>query len=147
MFNEVKEPQAAGLKIAQIANFVDKSIRKKKMQDEEASIVERLMPFSWFRDIYDVAAFFYDTIMGDSVNYLTLWLKNFAQSPLRELRSFAYGIQMGLKAVQNAVAMDTSNGIVEGYVNKMKAVKRTMYGRVSLGLLKRKMVFSDLCFN
>lgn len=35
---------------------------------------------------------------------------------------------MDLKAVQNAIAMDTSNGIVEGYVNKLKAVKRTMYG-------------------
>ena len=105
------------------------------------------MPISWFRDIYDAAATFYDTIMGDSVDNLTLWLKTYAQSPLRELRSFAYGIQMDLKAVQNAIAMDTSNGIVKGYVNKLKAVKRTMYGRASLGLLKRKMVFSDLCFS
>lgn len=135
------------LPIRQIAHIVDKSIRKKKMQEEEASVVERLMPLGWFRDIYDAAATFYDTIMGDSVDDLTLWLKTYAQSPLRELRSFAYGIQMDLKAVQNAIAMDTSNGIVEGYVNKLKAVKRTMYGRASLGLLKRKMVFSDLCFN
>jgi len=29
----------------------------------------------------------------------------------------------------------------------LKAVKRVMYGRASLDLLKRKMVFSDLCFN
>ena len=144
MFNEVKELQAAGLKIAHI---VDKSIRKKKMQGEEASIVERLMPLSWFRDIHNAAATFYDTIMGDSVDNLTLWLKTYAQSPLRELLSFAYGIQMDLNAVQNAITMNTSNGIVEGYVNKLKAVKRTMYGRASLALLKRKIVFSDLCFN
>ena len=135
------------LPIRQIANIVDKSIRKKKMQDEEASIVERLMPLGWFRDIYDAAATFYDTIMGNSVDNLTLWLKTYAQSPLRELRSFAYGIQMDLNAVQNAITMNISNGIVEGYVNKLKAVKRTMYGRASLALLKRKMVFSDLCFN
>ena len=93
------------------------------------------------------AATFYDTIMGDSVDDLTVWLKTYAQSPLRELRSLAYGIQMDLKAVQNAIATNISNGIVEGYVNKLKAVKRTMYGRASLALLKRKMVFSDLCFN
>ena len=117
------------------------------MQDEEASIGERLMPLGWFRDIYNADATFYDTIMGDSVDNLTLWLKTYAQSPLRELRSFAYGVQMDLKAVQNAITMNISNGIVEGYVNKLKAVKRTMYGRASLALLKRKMVFSDLCFN
>ena len=147
MFNEVKELQAAGLKTAQIAHIVDKSIRKKKMRDGEALIVERLMPLGWFKDIYDAAATFYDTIMGDSVDDLTVWLKTYAQSPLRELRSLAYGIQMDLKAVQNAIATNISNGIVEGYVNKLKAVKRTMYGRASLALLKRKMVFSDLCFN
>lgn len=54
---------------------------------------------------------------------------------------------MDLKAVRNAIALDTSNGIVEGFVNKLKAVKRVMYGRASLDLLKRKMVFNDLCFN
>ena len=91
MFNEVKELQAESLKIAHI---VDKSIRKKKMRDEEALIVERLMPLGWFKDIYDAAATFYDTILGDSVNDLTLWLKTYTQSPLRELRSFANGIQI-----------------------------------------------------
>ena len=91
MFNEVKELQAESL---QIAHIVDKSIRKKKMQGEEASIVERLMPLGWFRDIYNAAATFYDTIMGDSVDNLILWLKTYAQSPLRELRSFANGIQI-----------------------------------------------------
>ncbi len=68
-------------------------------------------------------------------------------SLFKELRSFAYGIRMDLKAVRNAIALDTSNGIVEGFVNKLKAVKRVMFGRASLDLLKRKMVFSDLCFN
>lgn len=135
------------LPIRQIVHIVDKSIRRKPMRDKEASLVEGLMSLGWFRDIYGAAASFYDMIMCDNVNDLTLWLKTYAQSPMQELRSFAYGIKMDLKAAQNAIAMDTSNGIVEGYVNKLKAVKRTMYGRASLGLLKRKMVFSDLCFN
>ena len=142
--NTEREPL---LPIRQIAHIVDKSIRKKNMHEKEASLVEKLMSFGWFKDIYGAAASFYDTIMGDNVGNLTLWLKAYAQSPLQELRSFAYGIQMDLKAVQNAIALDTSNGIVEGYVNKLKAVKRVMYGRASLELLKRKMVFSNLCFN
>ena len=50
---------------------------------------------------------------------------------------------MDLKDVQHAIAMN----IVEGFVNKLKAVKRIMYGRASLGRLKRKMWFSNLCFN
>ncbi|MBQ9661344.1 MAG: transposase, partial [Bacteroidales bacterium] len=97
--------------------------------------------------IYDAAASFYATIMGDDVNDLDTWLEKYGKSPIQELRSFAYGIRMDLKAVRNAIALDTSNGIVEGFVNKLKAVKRVMYGRASLDLLKRKMVFNDLCFN
>ena len=74
-------------------------------------------------------------------------LKTFSNSPVNELRFFANGIRMDLKAVKNAISMDASNGIVEGYVNKLKAVKRIMYGRASIQLLKRKMVFRYLCFN
>ena len=113
------------LPIRQIAHIVDKSIRKEKM----------------------VHASFYATIMGNDIDELDSWLDSYGKSPIKELRSFAYGIRMDLKAVRNAITLDTSNGIVEGFVNKLKAVKRVMFGRASLDLLKRKMVFSDLCFN
>lgn len=135
------------LPIRQIAHIVDKSIRKKKMVKDEVTLVEKMMSFGWFRDIYNAASSFYATIMGDDINDLDTWLENYGKSPIQELRSFAYGIRMDLKAVRNAIALETSNGIVEGFVNKLKEVKRVMYGRASLNLLKRKMVFSDLCFN
>ena len=54
---------------------------------------------------------------------------------------------MDLKAARNAIALNTSNSIVEGFVNKLKTVKRIMYGWASLDLFKRKMVFGNLCFN
>lgn len=135
------------LPIRQIAHIVDKSIRKKQMQALEISLVDKLGSFGWFREIYNAASSFYGTIMGNNAMDLSRWLDTYAKSPIKELRSFAYGITMDLKAVQNAIALDVSNGIVEGFVNKLKAVKREMYGRASLELLKRKMVFSDLCFN
>lgn len=135
------------LPIRQIAHIVDKSIRGKGMQAAEQTLVAKLSAFSWFTDMYKAASSFYGSVMGDSVENLTHWLDTFSHSPVNELRSFANGIRMDLKAVQNAISMDASNGIVEGYVNKLKAVKRVMYGRASLELLKRKMVFGNLCFN
>jgi len=135
------------LPIRQIANIVDMSIRKKKMVQDEIWLVEKMISFGWFRDIYNAASSFYAAIMGDNIDNLDTWLENYGNSPVQELRSFAYGIKMDRKAVSNAIALDASNGIVEGFVNKLKVVKRIMYGRASLDLLKRKMVFSDLCFN
>ena len=135
------------LPIRQIAHIVDKSIRKEKMVHAEVVLVEKMMSYGWFRDIYNAASSFYATIMGSDIDELDSWLDSYGKSPIKELRSFAYGIRMDLKAVRNAITLDTSNGIVEGFVNKLKAVKRVMFGRASLDLLKRKMVFSDLCFN
>lgn len=147
MKNTPRSDREPLLPIRQIAQIVDKSIRKKKMVKDEVTLVEKMMSFGWFRDIYNAASSFYATIMGDDINDLDTWLENYGKSPIQELRSFAYGIRMDLKAVRNAIALEISNGIVEGFVNKLKEVKRVMYGRASLNLLKRKMVFSDLCFN
>ena len=135
------------LPIRLIAHIVNKSIYNKEMQDKEVSLIEKLTQFGWFREIYDAASSFYDTIKGDKVSKLMTWLNSYAESPIKELCSFAYGIKMDLKAVQNAIELDISNGIVEGYVNKLKTLKRVMYGRASLELLKRKMVLSDMGFN
>ena len=114
------------LPIRQIAGIVDKSIRRKGMIPEEQSLIEKLQSFGWFRDTYNAAAAFYSAIMGDDKSALRTWLDSYGQSPISELRSFAYGIKMDIKAVNNAIDLDTSNGIVEGYVNKLKALKRVM---------------------
>lgn len=108
------------------------------MVHAEVALVEKMMSYGWFRDIYNAASSFHATIMGNDVDELDSWLDSYGKSPIKELRSFAYGIRMDLKAVRNAIALDTSNGIVEGFVNKLKAVKRVMFGRASLDLLKRK---------
>lgn len=141
---EKREPL---LPIRQIAGIVDKSIRRKGMTQEEQSLIDKLQAYGWFRDTYNAAASFYNAIMGDDKDVLKAWLDLYGQSPISELKSFAYGIKMDIKAVNNAIDLDTSNGIVEGYVNKLKTVKRAMYGRASLELLRRKMVFSRLGFN
>lgn len=74
-------------------------------------------------------------------------MKTYGRSSIAELRTFTYGINMDLNAVRNTITYDTSNGVVEGFVNKLKSVKQTMYGRASLELLRIKMVFSNLAFN
>lgn len=141
------EKRESLLPIRQIAGIVDKSIRRKGMTQEEQSLIDKLQAYGWLRDTYNAAASFYNAIMGDDKDVLKALLDLYGQSPISELKSFAYGIKMDIKAVNNAIDLDTSNGIVEGYVNKLKTVKRVMYGRASIELLRRKMVFSKLGFN
>ncbi|MCG6191299.1 transposase [Maribellus maritimus] len=48
-----------------------------------------------------------------------------------------------MKAVQNAIQLKWSNGPVEGHVNRIKSIKRQMYGRASFELLRRKVLLSQ----
>ena len=51
------------------------------------------------------------------------------------------------KAVRNTIRLNITNGITEGNVNKLKAVKRLMYGRAGIELLKNKLVLEHVLFN
>ena len=52
------------------------------------------------------------------------------------MRGFADGLERDMEAVQAAVGTRYNNGIVEGHVNRLKMIKRQMYGRASLASLR-----------
>lgn len=78
---------------------------------------------------------------NDSIS-LRKWIDNASNSGMRVLRDFAIGIQREYDAVQAAIDFQWSNGVVEGNVNRIKNLKRQMYGRASLPLLKRKIILA-----
>jgi transposase len=53
---------------------------------------------------------------------------------------FAFGLQKDMHAVNAAVETPWSNGQVEGQINRLKTLKRRMYGRVGLPLLQARML-------
>ena len=57
-----------------------------------------------------------------------------------ELRSFAAGIRNDLQAVINGLTLPYSSGKVEGIVNKIKMLKRQMYGRAGFALLRKRVL-------
>lgn len=67
---------------------------------------------------------------------LAPWLEAVKNSRQSELRSFASGIQQDLAAVTAGLSSPWSQGQVEGQVNRLKLVKRSMYGRAKFDLLK-----------
>ena len=57
-----------------------------------------------------------------------------------ELRRFAASLRADLDAVRAAFSSRWSSGQVEGYVNRLKFLKRQMYGRASLELLRLRVL-------
>ena len=56
------------------------------------------------------------------------------------IASFTSGITNDLAAVRTAITEPWSNGQVEGRVNKLKLVKRQMYGRANIDLLQARLI-------
>jgi len=61
---------------------------------------------------------------------------------LAGLKTFARGLLRDISAVENGINMRWSNGAVEGHVNRIKSIKRQMYGRASFELLRKKVILS-----
>lgn len=133
--------------IKTISLIANKSICGKKMNDEEKNLIIKMLSLEWFKEIYTASKNFYRIIKGDDAAAIKTWITSYEKSSIGRIRTFVYGIKMDIKAVANSITVDVSNGIVEGYVNKLKEVKRSMYGRAKIELLKRKMVLDAIFFN
>ncbi len=68
------------------------------------------------------------------------WLAEAAGSGLPEMGGFALGIRRDRAAVDAGLCLEWSNGQTEGFVNKLKTLKRQMFGRAGLALLRERML-------
>jgi len=74
---------------------------------------------------------------------LETWLSSVEASTLPEFKSFAKGLQQDKAAVFAGLTLPWSNGPLEGHVNRLKLIKRSMYGRAKLHLLRQRVLRSS----
>jgi transposase len=67
------------------------------------------------------------------------WLENAMHSPLA---SFARRLERDRNAVDAALQLPWSNGMVEGQIHRLKLIKRQMYGRAGFDLLRLRVLNS-----
>jgi transposase len=70
------------------------------------------------------------------------WLEEATECGIASMRSFANGIRADVGAVRAGLSVEWSNGRTEGSVNRLKCVKRQMYGRGKLDLLRLRLIGS-----
>jgi transposase len=68
------------------------------------------------------------------------WLRKARDSGTYSFRRFAKTLRRDLTAVQNALREPFSNGPVEGQINRLKTLKRQMYGRAGFALLRARLL-------
>jgi transposase len=73
---------------------------------------------------------------------LAPWLQRATTSTLAAVRRFARGLDEDYAAVKAGVTLPWSSGPVEGHINRLKMLKRQMFGRARLDLLSRRFVLA-----
>ncbi len=68
------------------------------------------------------------------------WVADTTEEGLPHLRAFAAGLREDWDAVQAGLTVPWSNGRSEGFVNKIKMIKRTMFGRAGFALLRQRVL-------
>jgi transposase len=85
---------------------------------------------------------FAEMMTGRHGERLTAWMAAVELDDLPSLHSFTRGIRSDQTAVTNGLTLAHSSGAVEGNVCRIKALKRQMYGRANLDLLRKRVLLS-----
>ncbi|MGX1546223.1 ISL3 family transposase [Streptomyces adustus] len=73
---------------------------------------------------------------------LPAWIRGVRADELPHLHAFSDGLERDMGAVVAGLTLPWSSGPVEGHVNRIKMLKRQMYGRASLPLLRKRVLLA-----
>lgn len=108
-----------------------------KLDDEQYETVLKLCHYSKEVTLaYGLVTDFQDLVRHRKAEQLSNWVGLALASGVGEMVSFARGVQRDFAAVLAGMELEWSQGQVEGHVNRLKMVKRTMFGRANFDLLR-----------
>ena len=78
-----------------------------------------------------------------NVEKLEEWIEKASNLKIRKIDKFVNGLKRDIQAVRNAIIDEYNNGLAEGSVNKLKVIKRIMYGRNKFEMLRQKVLLLE----
>src|SRR5215472_2334377 len=113
---------------------------KPMLNERQCKIVEFLKRIPDWVTMRHLVLSFRTILRRGAVGTLDWWMKEAEKAGITAISRFVRRLKRDRAAVENAVAYSWSNGPVEGHINRLKAVKRQMYGRAGLELLRSRVL-------
>ncbi len=118
--------------------------RPEELADSERTALEQLSQICPdVRVLYPLSQDFAQMLRERRAADLDPWLERAATSGVPEFKRFTEGIQRDQAAVRAAFSLPYNSGQVEGQINKLKLLKRSMFGRAKFDLLRLRMLAAD----
>jgi transposase len=138
---KVVDPQTPPLTPRQAAYLV--VLRPENRQAEETDLLEQLaQQHEDLARLIELADAFLELLRKRQADVFDDWLMKAASCTIKPLKTFVKGLFDDYAAVKASLMSEVSNGPVEGLNNKLKMLKRQMYGRASLELLEKRLVMA-----
>ena len=118
--------------------FVCQAEKLDEAQRQELALIRQASPSA--EAAYRLAQAFMQMIREQTGHHLDAWLGEAEASRLPEFQSIARGIHQDKAAVLAGLTLPWSTGPLEGHVNRLKLLKRSMYGRAKLPLLLQRVL-------
>jgi transposase len=115
---------------------------KRLTTKQQAQLTRMCQDEAEFFVIYQLAQAFIALLHQQTDEGLTEWLEQAQRSSVAELVSFANGILRDEAAVRAGLSLKWSQGQGEGAVNRVKLMKRSMYGRAKFDLLRIRVLYA-----
>jgi transposase len=112
--------------------------RLEKQEKEYVAVLTRLSPE--IHTLRELTWEFQQLVKQRQEARLDQWRETVVRSGLGELKSFAENLMNDEAAVREAMRSKWSNGQTEGQINRLKLVKRQMYGRGKADLLRARVL-------
>ncbi len=115
--------------------------RPADLTDEQRMMVERICGAeAAFATAHRLSQDFAALLREREGGRLDSWIAAACASEVAELRRFAQGLLLDEAAVRAGLTLEWSNGQTEGQVNRLKTLKRQMYGRAGFDLLRQRLL-------
>lgn len=109
-------------------------------QEQLTAIIKK---YPIIENIYEVVRTFKEIIFSKKAEELSVWMEKAELLGIDEINSFINGLKKDIEAVRNGIILKYNNGIAEGCINKLKVIKRIMYGRNKFDLLRNKVLMLE----
>ena len=138
---KVVDPQTPPFTPRQAAYLV--VLRPENRQAEDADLLEKVVQqHPDLALLVELANEFLQLLRQQQAEAFDDWLMKALSCAIQPLQTFAKGLFDDYAAVKASMMSEVSNGPVEGLNNKLKMLKRQMYGRASLALLTKRFIMA-----
>lgn len=111
------------------------------LSSEEERLLNLLRGDPKIDSAWNLARSYVSMIRERKAGELDVWLSLCSGSEVDGFDTFATGLRQDYAAVRAALSEPWSNGQAEGQINRLKTIKRQMYGRASFNLLRKRVLY------